>query len=52
MNFLQYKDAYDMMRQTGLSASECRRLVKSELEKMINEGENKHESKPKQGIES
>jgi hypothetical protein len=32
MNFLQYKDAYDMMQQTGLSAPECLRIINNELE--------------------
>jgi len=34
MNFLQYKDAYDMMQQTGLSAPECLKLVNEEIEKI------------------
>jgi hypothetical protein len=38
MKFLDYKDAKDMMRQTGLSAEECLKIVDQELERLSNEG--------------
>ena len=32
MNFLQYRDAHDMIQQTGLSPEKCLELVNIELE--------------------
>ena len=32
MNFLQYRDAHDMLQQTGLSPQECLKLVNIEIE--------------------
>jgi hypothetical protein len=37
MNFLQYRDAQDMMAKTGLSPREILDLINQELQKMTQE---------------
>jgi hypothetical protein len=34
---MQYKDAHDMMKQTGLSPEECLNVVNEEIKKILRE---------------